>query len=37
MDLVDSAVVFMKTRNKINQKTALQYLKSVNLFQSKQS
>lgn len=26
MELIDSAVVFMKTRNKINQKTALQYL-----------
>lgn len=34
-ELVNQAVFFMKTRNKINQKTALQYLHSHNLFQSK--
>jgi len=35
-DLVNQAVFFMKTRNKINQKTALQYLDSHKLFKSKQ-
>jgi len=36
-DLVNSAVDFMKARNQINQKTAIQYLKSHDLFKTGQA